>query len=442
MVTPGPVGALCRLGRRRPRPSCAARRGADHIPCSRWASPGVSLAALAAVALAGTDRYACARSSSGAERPAQSTRRRDLELALAAATLGMVSLRLGGPRQGGGWDPVLRLVPALAVLVGGLLAARALPALAGGLMRANAGLGPWPPTSPPGRLFAAAQRRAAGRGPADRRLRVGQRRYDRASGQRQPPRPPGPRSAQPVPSRSAFPGRVTGRSIAAVADPGGRQLRRGCGPGPRWPSSGTPFTLSGRPRPVRNVAFWREDFARQPLAGCSPAATARQILPPELDRPPRSRSGYGRLGGVLDATELTAELLSVGTGASSRCPRTGPAGQARLPRGREPGRGRRSRRSPTGCCGCGCIESEDLAGVTGVHRFEAAWARQGGRWRPVGGFAPGRWYVRGAQGRRSPRRPPVAECLVLALHRDPTLGSRSPPRRSLKELPRWSPPAC
>ena len=56
-----------------------------------------------------------------------------LELVLlAAAILGMVSLRLGGPRQGGGWDPVALLAPALAVSWRAC-SPRALPALACGL---------------------------------------------------------------------------------------------------------------------------------------------------------------------------------------------------------------------------------------------------------------------------------------------------------------------
>ena len=122
----------------------------------------VSVAALAVAALAGTGqvrRRVLELWRRG--RPAPGTRHGlVLELVLlAAAILGMVSLRLGGPRQGGGWDPVALLAPALAVLAGGLLAARALPALAGGLVRANAGSGPWPSTSPPGRSPAAAARR-------------------------------------------------------------------------------------------------------------------------------------------------------------------------------------------------------------------------------------------------------------------------------------------
>ncbi|HEX8928014.1 MAG TPA: FtsX-like permease family protein, partial [Actinomycetota bacterium] len=78
----------------------------------------VSVVALAAAALAGTGQVrrrvlALWRR----ERPEPGTRHGLVpELALlAAAILGMVSLRLGGPRQGGGWDPVALLAPALAV---------------------------------------------------------------------------------------------------------------------------------------------------------------------------------------------------------------------------------------------------------------------------------------------------------------------------------------
>jgi putative ABC transport system permease protein len=65
-------------------------------------------------------------------------------------------------------------------------------------------------------------------------------------------------------------------------------------------------------------------------------------------------------------------------------------------------------------------ESEELAGVAGVYRFEAVRARQGGRWRLIGGFDPGRWYVRSGQGRALPTTAAAGGgALVLALHRDP-----------------------
>ena len=83
------------------------------------------------------------------------------------------------------------------------------------------------------------------------------------------------------------------------------------------------------------------------------------------------------------------------------------------------------------------------AGVAGVYRFEAVRSRQGSRWRPIGGFDPGRWHVRSAQGRALPTTAAAGSgALVLALHRDPRRGSRSTPRRSPKSCPRWSPPAC
>jgi hypothetical protein len=99
----------------------------------------VSVAALATAALAGTGpvrRRVLELWRRG--RPAPGTRHGlVLELVLlAAATLGMVSLRLGGLRQGGGWDPVALLAPALAVLAGGLLAARALPGTGGAFVAA------------------------------------------------------------------------------------------------------------------------------------------------------------------------------------------------------------------------------------------------------------------------------------------------------------------
>jgi hypothetical protein len=65
-------------------------------------------------------------------------------------------------------------------------------------------------------------------------------------------------------------------------------------------------------------------------------------------------------------------------------------------------------------------ESEELAGVAGVYRFEAVRARQGDRWRLIGGFDPGRWYVRSAQGRALPTTAAAGSgALVLARHRDP-----------------------
>jgi putative ABC transport system permease protein len=79
----------------------------------------VSVAALAAAALAGTGqarRRELVPWRRG--RPAAGTRHMlvpELVL-LAAATLGMVSLRLGGPRQAGGWDPVALLAPALVAM--------------------------------------------------------------------------------------------------------------------------------------------------------------------------------------------------------------------------------------------------------------------------------------------------------------------------------------
>ena len=65
-------------------------------------------------------------------------------------------------------------------------------------------------------------------------------------------------------------------------------------------------------------------------------------------------------------------------------------------------------------------ESEELAGVDGVYGFEAVRARRGGRWRLVGGFGPGRWYVRSAQGRALPTTAAAGSgALVVALRRDP-----------------------
>jgi hypothetical protein len=65
-------------------------------------------------------------------------------------------------------------------------------------------------------------------------------------------------------------------------------------------------------------------------------------------------------------------------------------------------------------------ESEELAGVAGGYQFEAVRARQGGRWRLIGGFDPGRWYVRSGQGRALPTTAAAGSgALVVALHRDP-----------------------
>ncbi|HEX6677134.1 MAG TPA: ABC transporter permease, partial [Actinomycetes bacterium] len=65
-------------------------------------------------------------------------------------------------------------------------------------------------------------------------------------------------------------------------------------------------------------------------------------------------------------------------------------------------------------------EGEELAGVAGTYRFEAVRARQGGRWRRIGGFDPGRWHVRDPQGRALPATATTGGgALVLALHSDP-----------------------
>jgi putative ABC transport system permease protein len=389
---------------------------------------GVSLAALAAAALAGTGqvrRRAAELWSRG--RPAPGSRHGlVLELVLlAAATLGMVSLRLGGLRQGVGWDPVALLAPALAVLAGGLLAARALPALAGGLVRASA-------VSRSLATYLAARQVARRSGAALRvvvlltaafglvafamTVRQDQRRnhHDRAWTE------VGADRALQV----RLPPGMRGDQLAEVADPGGRQLLSGLRTGAAVAFSGTPFTLFGvDPDRYGRVAFWREDFARQPLGRLlAPLRPPVRIPPPELG-PAEEIEIRLAAGSVARSAppELTAELL----GGDGRIVQVF-LGQVRP--------GRHAYRGLVGLDGAAAPtesyrllrmrldESEQLGGVAGDYQFEAVRARQSGRWHPVGGFDPGRWYVRSAQGRSLPASPAGSGALGLALPRDPEAG--------------------
>jgi hypothetical protein len=387
---------------------------------------GVSLAALAAAALAGTGqvrRRAVELWRRG--RPAPSARHGlALELVLlAAATLGMVSLRLGGPRQGGGWDPVALLAPAVAILAGGLLAARALPALAGGLVRGSAGsrsLATYLAARQVARRSGAALQAvvlltaAFGLVAFAMTVRQDQRRnhHDRAWTE------VGAARALQV----GLPPGMRGDRIAAVADPGGRQLLPGLRTGAAVAFSGTPFTLLGvDPDRYGRVAFWREDFARQPLGRLlAPLRPPARIPPPELGPAEEIEVRLAASSVASSAPpELTAELL----GGDGRIIQVllGPVRP-----------GRHAYRAVVGLGGEAAStdsyrllrvrldESEELAGVTGVYQFEAVRARQGGGWRPIGGFDPGRWYVRNAQGRALPATAAAGSgALVLALHRDP-----------------------
>ena len=370
---------------------------------------GVSLAALAATALAGTGQVrqrAVELWRRG--RPTPGTRRGlALELVLlAAATLGMVSLRLGGPAtHGGGWDPVALLAPALAVLAGALLAARALPALAGGLVRASAGsrsLATYLAARQVARRSGAALRvvvlltAAFGLVAFAMTVRQDQRRnhHDRAWTE------VGAARALQV----RVPPGMRGERIAAVADPGGRQLLPGLRTAAAVAFSGTPFTLLGvDPDRYGRVAFWREDFARQPLGRLlAPLRPTTGMPPPELG-PAEEVEIRLAAGSVASSAppELTAELL----GGDGRI----------IPVFLGPVRpGRHAYRAVVGLGGEAAStesyrllrvrldESEELAGVAGVYRFEAVRARQGDRWRPIGGFDPGRWDVRSGQGRALP----------------------------------------
>jgi len=383
----------------------------------------VSVVALAAAALAGTGQVRVL-ALWRRERPEPGTRHGLVpELALlAAAILGMVSLRLGGPRQGGGWDPVALLAPALAVLAGGLLAARALPALAGGLVRANAG-------SRSLALYLAARQVARRSGAALRvvvlltaafglvafavTVRQDQRRnhHDRAWTE------VGAARALQV----RLPQGMRGERIAAVADPGGRQLVPGLRTGAAVAFSGTPFTLLGvDPDRYGRVAFWREDFAGQLLGRLlAPLRPTARIPPPELGPAEEIEIRLAADSVARSASpELTAELL----GEDGRIIQVllGPVRP-----------GRHAYRAVVGAGGAASTESyrllrlrldesEELAGVAGAYRFEAVRARQGGRWRLIGGFDPGRWYVRSGQGRALPTTAAAGGgALVLALHRDP-----------------------
>ena len=383
----------------------------------------VSVVALAAAALAGTGQVRVL-ALWRRERPEPGTRHGLVpELALlAAAILGMVSLRLGGPRQGGGWDPVALLAPALAVLAGGLLAARALPALAGGLVRANAG-------SRSLAIYLAARQVARRSGAALRvvvlltaafglvafavTVRQDQLRnhHDRAWTE------VGAARALQV----RLPQGMRGERIAAVADPGGRQLVPGLRTGAAVAFSGTPFTLLGvDPDRYGRVAFWREDFAGQLLGRLlAPLRPTARIPPPELGPAEEIEIRLAADSVARSASpELTAELL----GEDGRIIQVllGPVRP-----------GRHAYRAVVGAGGAASTESyrllrlrldesEELAGVAGAYRFEAVRARQGGRWRLIGGFDPGRWYVRSGQGRALPTTAAAGGgALVLALHRDP-----------------------
>ena len=385
----------------------------------------VSVAALAVAALAGTGQVRRRVLELWRREPPASGTRHGLVLELvllAAAILGMVSLRLGGPRQGGGWDPVALLAPALAVLAGGLLAARALPALAGGLVRANAGSRSLP-------IYLAARQVARRRGAALRvvvlltaafglvafamTVRQDQQRnhHDRAWTE------VGAARALQV----RLPPGMRGEQIAALADPGGRQLLPGLRTGAAVAFSGTPFTLLGvDPDRYGRVAFWREDFAGQPLGRLlAPLRPAARIPPPELG--PAEEIEIRLAAGPVARSappELTAELL----GEDGRIIQVflGPVRP-----------GRHAYRAVVGAGGAASTESyrllrlrldesEELAGVAGGYRFEAVRARQGGRWRLIGGFDPGRWYVRSGQGRALPTTAAAGSgALDVALHRDP-----------------------
>ena len=172
---------------------------------------------------------------------------------------------------------------------------------------------------------------------------------------------------------------MRGERIAAVADPGGRQLLPGLRTGAAVAFSGTPFTLLGvDPDRYGRVAFWREDFAGQPLGRLlAPLRPTARIPPPELGPAEEIEvRARGRLGGALGAAELTAELL----GGDGRIIQVflGPVRP-----------GRHAYRAVVGAGGAASTESyrllrlrldesEELAGVAGVYRFEAVRARQGG----------------------------------------------------------------
>jgi putative ABC transport system permease protein len=402
---------------------------------------GVSLAALAAAALAGAGHVRRRTLELWRRRrPAPGTQRGlALELVLlAAATLGMVSLRLGGPRQGGGWDPVALLAPTLAVLAGGLLAARALPALAGGLMRANAGsrsLAPYLAARQVARPSGAALRvvvlltAAFGLVAFAMTVRQDQRRnhHDRAWTE------VGAARALQV----RLPPGTPGERIAAAADPGGRQLLPGLRTGASVAFSGTPFTLLGvDPDRYGRVAFWREDFARQPLGRLlAPLRPPARIPAPELG--PAEEIEIRLAAGSMARSappELTAELLG----------RDGRIIQVLLGPVRP---GRHAYRAVVSLGGAASTESyrllrvrldesEELAGVAGVYRFEAVRARRDGGWRPVVGFDPGRWYVRSTQGRALPTTAAAGSgALVLALPRDPETGVTVSSAAVPEELP-------
>jgi len=348
-------------------------------------------------------------------------------LALAAgwgATTALAHLQL---RPG---VPVAVTLPALGVavgvsmaaLAGGLLAARALPALAAGLVRANAG----------SRSLAAylAARQVARRSGAALRvvvllttafglvafavtLRQDQQRnhHDRAWTE------VGAARALQV----RLPPGMRGERIAADADPGGRQLLPGLRTGASLAFSGTPFTLLGvDPVRYRRVAFWREDFAGQPLDRLlAPLRPPTRIPPPELGP---AEGIEVRL--VADSVarpappELTAELL----GEDGRIIQgfLGPVRPGRHAYRAVVGAGRAASTESYRLLRLRLDEGEELAGVAGTYRFEAVRARQGGRWRRIGGFDPGRWYVRDPQGRALPATAATGSgALVLALHRDP-----------------------
>jgi len=386
---------------------------------------GVSLAALAAAALAGTGqvrRHVLELWRRGRTAPGTG-HRLGLELVLlAVATLGMVSLRLGGPRQGGGWDPVALLAPALAVLAGGLLAARALPALAGGLVRAGAG----------SRSLAAylAARQVARRSGAALRvvvlltaafglvafavtMRQDQQRnhHDRAWTE------VGAARALQV----RLPPGMGGERLAAAADPGGRQLLPGLRTGAAVAFSGTPFTLLGvDPDRYRRVAFWRDDFAGQPLGRLlAPLRPPARTPPPALG-PAQALEVRLAADSVAGSAppQLTAELL----GGDGRIVQVllGPVRPGRHAYRAVVGAGGAASSGPYRLLRLRLDEGEELAGVAGVYRFEAVRARQDGGWRRIGGLDPGRWYVRSAEGRALPATAAAGGgALVLALDRDP-----------------------
>ena len=313
------------------------------------------------------------------------------------------------------------LAPALAVLAGGLLAARALPALAGWLVRAHAG-------SRSLATYLAARQVARRSGAALRvvvlltvafglvgfamTVRQDQRRnhHDRAWTE------VGAARALQV----RLPPGLPGDRIAAVADPGGRRLLPGLRTGAAVAFSGTPFTLLGvDPDRYGRVAFWREDFATQPLGRLlAPLPAPARTPPPELGAAEGIEVQLAAGSMAPSAPpELTAELL----GGDGRIVEVylGPLRPGRhayrgvVGAGGEASTGYRLLRLRLD-------EGEELAGVAGVYRFEAVRARQAGRWRPVGGLDPGRWYVRDAQGRALPTTTAAGGgALDLALHRDP-----------------------